>query len=123
MIFTFVWAGWEGIAHDSRVLTEVACNPTSGVLFPPPSKYYLYDAAYTNTRGFMTPYHNTRRCNIQDRLFMEYDENMFTIKEQDEGIEEESIEEDVGETQWGPQGNEYMTDLCDRIANQLMLNA
>ncbi|XP_024963057.1 uncharacterized protein LOC112503224 [Cynara cardunculus var. scolymus] len=65
-----------------------------------------------------------RRCNIQDRLFMEYDENnMFTIEDQDEGIEEESIEEDVEETQWGPQGNEYMTDLRDQIANQLMLNA
>lgn len=35
MIFTFVWAGWEGIAHDSRVLTEVAFNPNSGFPFPP----------------------------------------------------------------------------------------
>ena len=35
MIFTFVWAGWEGIAHDSRVLKEVAFNPTSGFPFPP----------------------------------------------------------------------------------------
>ncbi|KAE8691214.1 Detected protein of unknown function [Hibiscus syriacus] len=60
MIFTFVWAGWEGIAHDSRVLTEVAFNPNSGFPFPPQDKYYLCDAAYTNTRGFMTPYRNTR---------------------------------------------------------------
>ncbi|XP_022023624.2 uncharacterized protein LOC110923877 [Helianthus annuus] len=60
MIFTFVWAGWEGIAHDSRVLKEVAFNPSSGFYFPPPEKYYLCDAAYTNTRGFMTPYRNTR---------------------------------------------------------------
>ncbi|XP_035831514.1 uncharacterized protein LOC110866365 isoform X1 [Helianthus annuus] len=60
IIFTFVWAGWEGIAHDSRVLKEVAFNPTSGFSFPPPDKYYLCDAAYTNTRGFMTPYRNTR---------------------------------------------------------------
>ena len=36
MIFTFVWAGWEGIAHDSKVLKEVAFNPTSGFPFPPP---------------------------------------------------------------------------------------
>ncbi|KAI3758840.1 hypothetical protein L6452_06412 [Arctium lappa] len=193
MIFTFVWAGWEGIAHDSRVLTEVAFNPTSGFPFPPPSKYYLCDAAYTNTRGFMTPYRNTRywladfrrrraltkeerfnhahaqlrnvieraygvlkarfpilrqmapypfpiqkdvviacfaihnfirRCNIQDHLFMEYDENMFIIEEQGEVIEEERIEEEgIEETQWGLQGNEYMTNLRDQIANQLMLNA
>ncbi|KAM0052193.1 putative harbinger transposase-derived nuclease domain-containing protein [Helianthus debilis subsp. tardiflorus] len=60
MIFTFVWAGWEGIAHDSRDLKEVAFNPTFGFSFPPPDKYYLCDAAYTNTRGFMTPYRNMR---------------------------------------------------------------
>ncbi|KAI3747347.1 hypothetical protein L6452_09801 [Arctium lappa] len=59
MIFTFVWAGWEGIAHDSRVLREVAFNPTSGFPFPSSNKYYLCDAAYTCTRGFMTPYRNT----------------------------------------------------------------
>ncbi|XP_052622453.1 L10-interacting MYB domain-containing protein-like [Lactuca sativa] len=35
LIFTFVWAGWE-------------------------DKYYLCDAAFTNTRGFMAPYCNTR---------------------------------------------------------------
>ncbi|XP_023767986.1 uncharacterized protein LOC111916555 [Lactuca sativa] len=60
MIFTFVWAGWEGITHDSRVLKEIAFNPTPGFPFPPPDKYYLCDAAYTNTRGFMAPYSNTR---------------------------------------------------------------
>ncbi|KAJ9538100.1 hypothetical protein OSB04_030833 [Centaurea solstitialis] len=60
MVFTFVWARWEGIAHDSRVLREVVFNPTSGFPFPPPNKYYLCDAAYTCTRGFMTPYRNTR---------------------------------------------------------------
>ena len=42
MIFTFVWAGWEGIAHDSRVLTEVAFNPNSGFPFPPPGIYYFF---------------------------------------------------------------------------------
>ncbi|CAH1435715.1 unnamed protein product [Lactuca virosa] len=47
-------------AHDSRVLKEVAFDPTFGFPFPPPDKYYLCDAAYTNTRGFMAPYRNTR---------------------------------------------------------------
>nr|KAJ0214273.1 hypothetical protein LSAT_V11C400219720 [Lactuca sativa] len=61
MIFTFVWVGWEGITHDSRVLKEVSCNPTSSFPFPPPDKYYLCDVAYTNTRGFMTPYCNTSK--------------------------------------------------------------
>ncbi|CAH9104905.1 unnamed protein product, partial [Cuscuta epithymum] len=56
MIFTFVWAGWEGIAHDSRVLTQVVFNPNSGFPLPPQDKYYIYDAAYANTRGFLAPY-------------------------------------------------------------------
>ncbi|XP_074351413.1 uncharacterized protein LOC141690519 [Apium graveolens] len=59
MIFTFVWAGWEGVAHDSRILTEVVADTDSGFPLPPPNKYYLCDAAYANTRGFLTPY-NTR---------------------------------------------------------------
>ncbi|GJY61148.1 hypothetical protein Tco_0461805 [Tanacetum coccineum] len=56
-----VGAGWEGIAHDSRVLTEVVHNPTSGFPLPPLNKYYLCDAAYSNTRGFMAPYRNIRK--------------------------------------------------------------
>ncbi|KAL7588385.1 hypothetical protein Lser_V15G38305 [Lactuca serriola] len=60
MIFIFVWGGWKGIAHDSRVLKKVAFDSTSGFPFPPPDKYYLCDAAYTNTCGFMAPYRNTR---------------------------------------------------------------
>ncbi|KAJ9558077.1 hypothetical protein OSB04_012691 [Centaurea solstitialis] len=27
MIFTFVWAGWEGIAHDSRIPRPIATSP------------------------------------------------------------------------------------------------
>jgi len=46
MIFTFVWAGWEGIAHDSKVLKEVASNPTSGFPFPPPGLQFFYNFFY-----------------------------------------------------------------------------
>ncbi|GAV72636.1 LOW QUALITY PROTEIN: DDE_4 domain-containing protein, partial [Cephalotus follicularis] len=61
MIFTFVYAGWEGVAHDSRVLTEVMAAPSNNFPFPPPSiKYYLCNAMYTNTRGFMAPYRIVR---------------------------------------------------------------
>ncbi|XP_074351642.1 uncharacterized protein LOC141690772 [Apium graveolens] len=59
MIFIFVWAGWEGVAHDSRILKEVVSDVDSGFPVPPPNKYYLCDAAYANTRGFLTPYCNT----------------------------------------------------------------
>ncbi|XP_047337289.1 uncharacterized protein LOC124941074 [Impatiens glandulifera] len=60
MIFTFIWAGWEGVAHDSKVLTETMRNPLSNFPFPAPDEYYLCDAAYTHTRGFMSPYRNVR---------------------------------------------------------------
>ncbi|KAI3702249.1 hypothetical protein L6452_27979 [Arctium lappa] len=60
MVFTFVVAGWEGVAHDSRVLSEALTDGAIGFPFPPPDKYYLCDAAYTNTRGFMAPYRNVR---------------------------------------------------------------
>nr|XP_009779131.1 PREDICTED: uncharacterized protein LOC104228372 [Nicotiana sylvestris] len=48
------------VAHDARVLTEIASNPNNGFPFPPPNKYYLCDAAYPNTRGFLAPYRNIR---------------------------------------------------------------
>ena len=36
MIFTFVWARWEGVAHDSRVLSETMCNPENNLPIPLP---------------------------------------------------------------------------------------
>ena len=36
MFFTFVWAGWKGVAHDSRVLSETMRNPENNFLIPPP---------------------------------------------------------------------------------------
>ncbi|KAI3506103.1 hypothetical protein L1887_28459 [Cichorium endivia] len=60
MIFTFVVAGWEGTAHDARILSEALTDPHAPFPIPPPDKYYLCDAAYANTRGFMAPYRNIR---------------------------------------------------------------
>ncbi|KAL4580027.1 hypothetical protein LXL04_016201 [Taraxacum kok-saghyz] len=60
MIFTFVVAGWEGIAHDSRILSEALSDPDAPFPLPPPDKYYLCDAAYAHIRGFMAPYRNVR---------------------------------------------------------------
>ncbi|KAF7143993.1 hypothetical protein RHSIM_Rhsim05G0142800 [Rhododendron simsii] len=60
MLFTFVWAGWEGVAHDSRVLRETMNDPANNFPILPPGKYFLCDAAYTHTRRFMAPYRNVR---------------------------------------------------------------
>ncbi|KAL7593145.1 hypothetical protein Lser_V15G34059 [Lactuca serriola] len=119
MIFTFVWAGWEGMAHDSKVLKEVAFNPTSGFPFPPPDKYYLCDAAYTNTRGFMAPYRNTRKYNIEVELFTNFEQNtMVTPNVGGGGNEGQNIEG----IEWGSEAVDYMTTLRDQIANQLLSN-
>ena len=45
MIFIFVWAGWERVAHDSRVLSETMCNPENNFPIPPPG-YYNYLIGY-----------------------------------------------------------------------------
>ncbi|KAH9733273.1 DDE Tnp4 domain-containing protein [Citrus sinensis] len=60
MIFRYVVVGWEGTAHDSRVLTETIRNSRNNFPIPPPDKYYLVDAAYSHTRGFMAPYRHVR---------------------------------------------------------------
>ncbi|XP_024965784.1 uncharacterized protein LOC112505983 [Cynara cardunculus var. scolymus] len=154
-------------------------------------KYYLCDAAYANTRRFLTPYRNTRylladfrrrlaltkeerfnhahaqlrnvierafgvlkarfpilkqmapypfriqrniviacfaihnfirRCNMQYQLFMDYDNNPMLINEAQEQIDG-GEEEEIDATPWGPQDSEYMTNLRNEIANQLVLNA
>ncbi|GJU02289.1 Myb/SANT-like domain, harbinger transposase-derived nuclease domain protein [Tanacetum coccineum] len=48
------------IAHDSRILSEAIRNQNAPFPLPPPDKYYLCDAAYAHTRGFMAPYRNVR---------------------------------------------------------------
>ncbi|XP_026384983.1 uncharacterized protein LOC113280586 [Papaver somniferum] len=60
MYFLYVVVGWEGTAHDSRVLTEAVRDPSFKFSLPPPDKYYLCDAAYFHTKGFMCLYRNIR---------------------------------------------------------------
>ncbi|GKE71441.1 putative nuclease HARBI1 isoform X1 [Tanacetum coccineum] len=59
MCFTFVWAGWEGTAHDTRIYNEALRRPE--VKFPVPigEKYYVVDVGYPNTRGYLAPYKRT----------------------------------------------------------------
>nr|XP_043629055.1 uncharacterized protein LOC122600409 [Erigeron canadensis] len=67
MCFTFAWAGWEGTAHDTRIFNEALRRPE--VNFPRPSgdKYYVLDAGYPNTRGYLAPYKGTKiRYHIPD---------------------------------------------------------
>ncbi|KAK3204567.1 hypothetical protein Dsin_018613 [Dipteronia sinensis] len=58
MIFKYVIVGWEGTSHDSRILTEIIRDPNHHFPMPPDDKYYLVDAAYTHTKGFMAPFYH-----------------------------------------------------------------
>lgn len=86
MIFSYFVVGWEETTHASRVLIESIYSPHHNFQIPPPSKsfyihfieynlylfiilinltlifldkYYLVDATYTHTCGFMALY-----CNV-----------------------------------------------------------
>ncbi|XP_077251888.1 uncharacterized protein LOC143891130 [Tasmannia lanceolata] len=54
MKFTYVLAGWEGSASDSRVLAS-ALSLAKPILCPP-GKYYLADAGYPCLAHFITPF-------------------------------------------------------------------
>ena len=56
LVFTYVLSGWEGAAHDGRVLQDAL---TKG--FPlRAGKYYLGDAGYPLTSYTLTPYRGVR---------------------------------------------------------------
>ncbi|XP_038709357.1 protein ALP1-like [Tripterygium wilfordii] len=60
MFYTYVSAGWEGSAHDSRVLEHSLRHEILNFPKPPLGKYYLVDAGYANKTGFLAPYKGER---------------------------------------------------------------
>ncbi|XP_021773980.1 protein ALP1-like [Chenopodium quinoa] len=54
--FTYVLAGWEGSAHDSRVLGDALRKGFK----VPEGKYYLADAGYGDRKGFMPLFRRVR---------------------------------------------------------------
>ncbi|CAL1405628.1 unnamed protein product [Linum trigynum] len=65
--FIYYLAGWEGSAHDARVLRDALNRPNG--LFVPQGCYYLCDHGYGNIPGFLTPIRG------QDTMLM--DNNVF----------------------------------------------
>ncbi|KAL5565246.1 hypothetical protein UlMin_028410 [Ulmus minor] len=53
MKFTYLVAGWEGSAHDARILNVAMTNPKYRFPHAPPGKYYLVDVGYKNKPGFL----------------------------------------------------------------------
>ncbi|CAN1824506.1 Putative nuclease HARBI1, partial [Linum perenne] len=58
MQFIYCLAGWEGSAHDSRVLRDALAR--AGGLRVPQGNYYLCDVGYMNANGFLAPYRGQR---------------------------------------------------------------
>ncbi|XP_021726567.1 protein ALP1-like isoform X1 [Chenopodium quinoa] len=58
MQFIYVLPGWEGSAHDMRVLRNALSRPNGFRV--PRGNYYLVDAGYTNCEGFLDPYRGQR---------------------------------------------------------------
>jgi len=55
--FTYVLPGWEGSAHDARVLNDAI--QAKGFTIPQ-GKYYLADAGYANRDWLITPYRGVK---------------------------------------------------------------
>ncbi|CAN1293917.1 Putative nuclease HARBI1, partial [Linum perenne] len=56
--FIYCLDGWEGSAHDARVLRDAIARPNG--LKVPKGQYYLCDAGYANCEGFLTPFRGQR---------------------------------------------------------------
>jgi DDE superfamily endonuclease len=57
MNFVYILPGWEGSAHDGRVLLDAQ---SSHGFITPPGKYWLGDAGYGNTEFILAPYRSVR---------------------------------------------------------------
>ncbi|XP_058111091.1 uncharacterized protein LOC131254087 [Magnolia sinica] len=59
MNFIYILAGWKGSASDARVLHN-ALSRSDDPLLVPHGKYYVVDAGYAHSPGFMAPYRGVR---------------------------------------------------------------
>ncbi|XP_016672600.1 uncharacterized protein [Gossypium hirsutum] len=60
MCFTFVMAGWEGSAHDTRIFLDAIRDPKYKFPHPPNGKYYLVDFGYPQMKCYLGPYRGQR---------------------------------------------------------------
>ncbi|KAM6566134.1 protein ALP1-like [Cannabis sativa] len=60
MFFTFVSAGWEGTANDSRIFIDAITKPEYKFPLPKEGEYYVVDSGFPCTKGFLPPYRGER---------------------------------------------------------------
>ncbi|XP_057803463.1 uncharacterized protein LOC131018776 [Salvia miltiorrhiza] len=56
--FIYVLSGWEGSAHDSKLLTDALSRPNG--LHVPQGKYFIVDCGFANRRQFLAPMRGVR---------------------------------------------------------------
>ncbi|XP_057790941.1 uncharacterized protein LOC131008056 [Salvia miltiorrhiza] len=61
--FIYVLSGWEGSAHDSKLLTDALSRPNG--LHVPQGKYFLVDCGFANRRQFLASLRGVR-YHLQD---------------------------------------------------------
>ncbi|KAF7144838.1 hypothetical protein RHSIM_Rhsim04G0146200 [Rhododendron simsii] len=80
MLFTFVWAGWEGVAHDSWVLRETMSDPANNFPILPPDKFLDEfndpNAFYSNAQHHVDNFEAGGGSIQADQIFM------LTLREQ-----------------------------------------
>ncbi|GKC60151.1 hypothetical protein Tco_1087749 [Tanacetum coccineum] len=132
MIFTYIVAGWEGTAHDARILNEALDDLIYEFPIPPSDKYYLCDAAYRHTRGFMASYRNVRDITIacfaihnfkrkkglSDDFFAQYDQTDIHVNENVRDDHDGDVE--VAQPIGREADQQYMINLRYDIATQIM---
>jgi hypothetical protein len=65
MQFVYILAGWEGSAHDGRVLSDAQSRQGFNTI---KGKYWLGDAGYGNSEFIMSPYRGVRYHLKEQRL-------------------------------------------------------
>ncbi|XP_060667620.1 protein ALP1-like [Ziziphus jujuba] len=60
MMLTFVYAGWEGTANDSRVFLDAITRSENKFPLPKEGEYYVVHSGFPCTVGFLPPFQGER---------------------------------------------------------------
>ncbi|XP_048624074.1 putative nuclease HARBI1 [Brassica napus] len=88
--FIYVLSGWEGSAHDAKVLQD-ALTRNSNRLQVPEGKFYLVDCGYANRRNFLAPFRKCRSDVFPEEVVIA-DDNEIDVQEIGE---DENMDDDV----------------------------
>nr|KAJ0197218.1 hypothetical protein LSAT_V11C700380120 [Lactuca sativa] len=82
MCFTFVWAGWEGTAHDTRIFNEALRRPYLNFPYPTGGtniRYHLPDFRRGHTAAIREPYGPKEKFNYLHSSLQNIIEHTFGV--------------------------------------------